>query len=70
MKKLETLALGPSYMLVKTVRKRLKITQGELADRLGYGAGGQEKISEMENRKRHITGPIRQALLNLLEKGE
>jgi len=66
----EYLKLLNGQELVIAVRAALNYTQTELADRLGYGQGGQNKISEMEHGKRQVSGPIRKSLFNLIESEE
>ena len=54
---------------VKDLRQHVGWTQPELAEYLGYGeAGAAVRVSELENGKRGISGPVGRLLDMLSEK--
>ena len=57
--------------LIKYVRERENLTQADLAKTIGYGKGGQGKISNIERGVARFSGParayIRDRAINLLE---
>ena len=55
---------------IKELRKHVGWTQAQLGDYLGYGTGATVRISELENGKKSVSGPVGRLLDMLAEKHE
>ena len=55
---------------IRALRKHVGMTQPELAQYLGYGEGGQVRVSDMERGVQGASGPVGRLLDLLAEKHE
>jgi transcriptional regulator with XRE-family HTH domain len=55
---------------LRRVRKRLGLTQHQLADRLRMGKNGYQSVGRWETDGNTIPGPVQVAVTCLLEHGE
>ena len=53
---------------LKALRRHVGMTQAELAEYLGYGNGGQVRVSDMERGEMGISGPVGRLLDLLAER--
>ena len=53
---------------IRELRAYVGWTQAELGDYLGYGTGATVRVSELENGKKSVSGPVGRLLDLLAEK--
>lgn len=53
---------------IKRLRHHVDWTQAQLGEYLGYGTGATVRVSELENGKKSVSGPVGRLLDLLAEK--